>query len=481
VGHSDSLVRLVGESIAHLQATPARLDCHELFVLLAACYVHDVGMQAMPVEKALDELTPSDHDTIRREHPSVGRTLIVSRTLARDRDQFDLGLHDDEFLAPIALVSEAHGTETYASAVAALIETRPQPGGVPLRGDLLGALLLMADELDLQRARATFPNEAKLSTVSMVHHFLNHYVSGVHVCDASVPTTRRISIDFLFPEDSQPFRNDVRELIVKKLLRQSRLTNPVIARRTDGQMQWDTRVATHETLDVAGQLRHPTPEVWQHMRRSVVEGRLIGRRELLKDIKKVIDASSDLTSTSAEIVMSEGSEEETSLLIEWLQLNAAIQRRPFVHVAPDVLPAGHGPHGVLALVARQLGCINVRSHEDLTDALAMLSPLPLFVIEAVGQVKPTLAGLKKLVNAAARSAAPCVALSSRPSCGLPVIEFAPLGASEIAEHLVSAQGHTTEGANEEAKVLYLASGGRPGPIIAALHAEFEQAIVHQAL
>src|SRR5581483_7263195 len=103
------------------------------------------------------------------------------------------------------------------------------------------------------------------------------------------------------------------------------------------------------------------------------------------------------------------------------------------------------------------------------------------VIEAVGQVKPTLAGLKKLVNAAARSAAPCVALSSRPSFGLPVIEFAPLGASEIAEHLVSAQGHTTEGANEEAKVLYLASGGRPGPIIAALHAEFEQAIVHQAL
>jgi hypothetical protein len=63
--------------------------------------------------------------------------------------------------------------------------------GRKVRGELLTALLMIADELDLQCKRIDFSDTAKfdLSSYSQVHWFKHHYVDYVDVEKAAVNVT----------------------------------------------------------------------------------------------------------------------------------------------------------------------------------------------------------------------------------------------------------------------------------------------------
>src|SRR5574342_905552 len=50
VSHSKEIMHLLGQILSPLENTPASLNEHELFILLASAYLHDIGMQYLKVE-----------------------------------------------------------------------------------------------------------------------------------------------------------------------------------------------------------------------------------------------------------------------------------------------------------------------------------------------------------------------------------------------------------------------------------------------
>jgi len=163
--HSRRVIDLIGQILCPLcldyRFRPENdfpLSDYELYILLTACYLHDIGMQDLKVdERSVDELGPSDWEEIRKRHPQRSFEIIRDRTIKpRPRRTIDLGLAEsdaDDSLMPIALVSKAHGSEYFESAVSELQENVHHPAGKPIRGDLLAALLMMGDEIDLHRSR----------------------------------------------------------------------------------------------------------------------------------------------------------------------------------------------------------------------------------------------------------------------------------------------------------------------------------------
>ena len=105
-----------------------------------------------------------------------------------ERDDFHLPRIDEAYLSSIAFVSKGHSTDFFDE-VADKFRTRPEtPKGKRLRGELLTALLLIADELDLQGKRVKFSETSKfsLSPYSCLHWFKHHYVECVDIKNNSI-------------------------------------------------------------------------------------------------------------------------------------------------------------------------------------------------------------------------------------------------------------------------------------------------------
>ncbi len=113
----------------------------ELFYLLAAIWLHDIGMivpATLLEQKLATERGSSVADFIRAEHHKRSRTYIVAR-------QVDLGLTPDQ-AEVIGIIAEAHRRVTLVSLPHKFPDIR-----------FLAALLRIADELDISRSRAPLP------------------------------------------------------------------------------------------------------------------------------------------------------------------------------------------------------------------------------------------------------------------------------------------------------------------------------------
>src|SRR5689334_16005116 len=89
--HSRRVVQLLGGLVDELQKGPQALNRSELFVLLAAAYLHDIGMQDFVVdERGPEEFGVADYELIRTRHPERAKDLIVKRALSLEpgRDLF---------------------------------------------------------------------------------------------------------------------------------------------------------------------------------------------------------------------------------------------------------------------------------------------------------------------------------------------------------------------------------------------------------
>jgi hypothetical protein len=259
--HSQRIVNLLGQIVEHLQKTEMRLSSYELYILLAACYLHDIGMQALSIDGRIREtFRYDDYEFIRRRHPRRAYELIIERSTRWERGQFQIYLDDQPaYNVPIALVSQGHGSDFFKETLNEFAQKPYSPGGRRIRGDLLTALLLMADELDLQEERARFPAEMDSSPISSLHNHIHHYVINVEVTRGEHSKQRRIRLDFEFPKDSAPYKKMIRRWVVGKLQRQCRLTAPIIRQTTDGELDWCEQITICETFDRTGVVRRSLP------------------------------------------------------------------------------------------------------------------------------------------------------------------------------------------------------------------------------
>lgn len=122
----------------YLQGLP--LSSAEIYVLLAACYLHDIGMQ-LDVPDAREQHAQYSYELILYSEDAAGRKLSVK-----------LPIQDDNAREAVAEVARAH----WASFAVKLPEKRFLHGNEEGRIRLLGGLLSMGDLLDFSPVRARY-------------------------------------------------------------------------------------------------------------------------------------------------------------------------------------------------------------------------------------------------------------------------------------------------------------------------------------
>ena len=352
ISHSDRIVRYLGDILGHLQQTNQQLNSHQLYVLLASSYLHDIGMQDFRIEgQTIDRLTAEDYEEVRRRHPGRSSELILSQRMAPDQEQIKIDLDPNpEYTVPIALVSKAHGSAYFESTVNELRCGAYSPGNQELRGDLLAALLLIADELDLHETRARFPPGIDMSPLAALHNHIHHCITQVKVTAGDVSTQRRVHIKFQYPVDSEGYKSDIRWWVVNKLCRQMRRTQSMVQSSTSGQLSWDQQIHLQEFVDSSGSRRELPDPAQVRLRYARSEAEIIGRRELLDTFKHAICESQSQGSV-VEILDTDNS--DWSHLVKWLTSLVGLHNARFIRVSLE-LKVGHGSQDILEMCRKQL-------------------------------------------------------------------------------------------------------------------------------
>lgn len=224
----------------------------ELYVACAAALAHDVGMQVLLERQAkLGELTAADYDAVRAEHPRQSFELILTKA-------GELGIPDDaQLVTAVGLVAQAHGTSFFSESVTKLRELQ-SVRNKPFRGELLAAMILMADELDLhyERARRPDPSQATLNTTSRAHYYKHHYITSVRLERTAVGSLE-IDLDLTFPLSvSELERDAISRWVTTKLQTQIGLVHPYLLGGLGGQLRL-SRAIRLMIKDEVAPVRHP--------------------------------------------------------------------------------------------------------------------------------------------------------------------------------------------------------------------------------
>lgn len=204
VSHSERVIEKLSKMTEGLMARDP-LSPVEAYILLAAAYLHDIGMQ--------DELSGSaDLQWMRDQHNKLGATRILeSIEWFRTREPLAVPLFPDaEIGAIVAKVVEAHRGAVDLSDP----KYEPSPyGAQKIRPRLLAALLRFGDELDTDFRRAPLDALAlsDISPESLFHWYKCHYVKAVQIED------EYIEVWYRFPEGHTDYSHIIQPLVDGKM------------------------------------------------------------------------------------------------------------------------------------------------------------------------------------------------------------------------------------------------------------------------
>ena len=203
VEHCDRVTTVIDAFIEPFQDTANRLTDDELFVVHAATYLHDIGVQYENVGnsptisaaigtdswEALPELVK--HDLLRQHHPAISAEL-VTMSVRNQTPPIGFQLIDEDHPTAIASICEAHGIETEGQRYTQLTAEAP---GVRMR--LLAGILRCADILEESRRRAgrARAESLDLPIESQVHWWRHYYTKDVSFDQLN----RSIELWFEFP------------------------------------------------------------------------------------------------------------------------------------------------------------------------------------------------------------------------------------------------------------------------------------------
>jgi hypothetical protein len=201
-----------------------KLSGLERYILCAASLLHDIGMNDLSLSpRPLGEMLPEDYQQVRHEHSNRSGAMII-----RDPAAWGLPRADRRLAELVGLVARAHGTKYYRQTIPDLIG-RDAVRNHPVRGPLLAALLLMADELDLSYSRAVeLPGNVQLNAVSEAHAFKHRCISSAWTKtddDGTISVRLRLCIPLGLPDQAKV---NVERWVVGKLRRQMALVDPEI-------------------------------------------------------------------------------------------------------------------------------------------------------------------------------------------------------------------------------------------------------------
>lgn len=272
VEHSEEIIHLLGQILKPIENQESFLTEHELFVLLASAYLHDIGMQSLKIDGTpINELTPQQYNEIRKRHAQESFDVILKRVMTVERDDFHLPESlDEDYVSSIAFVSKGHSTDFFDEVIEEFKKNPPTPKNRPIRAEMLTALLLIADELDLHNKRADFSKMAQIdvSSYTQLHLFKHHYVNYVSVENGTVKLT------LMFPPKSEDYKELIREYIETKLIEQIEKVNPVLKKETANHLHLESKVDIQIKEDSTGCVKRPLPpEVLEELEK------ILGKKE----------------------------------------------------------------------------------------------------------------------------------------------------------------------------------------------------------
>ena len=203
VEHCERVTTVIDAFIEPLQGARNRLTDDELFVVYAAAYLHDIGMQyenvgnSLTIREAIGteswEALPVlvKRDLLRQHHPAISAEL-VTMSVRNQTPPIGFQLIDEDRPTAIASICEAHGIETEGQRYTQL--TAEAPG---LRMRLLAGILRCADILEESRRRAVRARAESLDLpIEAQVHWWRHYYTNDVLFDQ---TNRSIELWFEFP------------------------------------------------------------------------------------------------------------------------------------------------------------------------------------------------------------------------------------------------------------------------------------------
>ena len=233
--HSEEILYILGRILKPIESYEDDfLNNHELFVLTTSAYLHDIGMQNLRLNNiSIDALSEKDYDEIRKRHANESFNIIMSKRMGTE---FYLPNIDNDYNHLLALVSKGHSSDYFDEIIKILEESQYKyVKNRNFRGELITALLMIADELDLTRQRVDFRESSKfdLSPYCKVHWYKHYYVNSVNVID------KIIYIELVFPENSDKYQKLFENLIKQKLTDQLEKINPILSKSTKGLISFE--------------------------------------------------------------------------------------------------------------------------------------------------------------------------------------------------------------------------------------------------
>jgi len=343
IDHSERIILILGQILDNLHTTQNRLSPHELYILLASCYLHDIGMQNMIINNKPYELFDyHDFEYIRTHHPVRAYDLIINRSIASTRGEFTVDIDPDpRYLFPIALICKGHGTRYFDESCTELSKLPYQPRMIPIRGSLLCALLMMADELDLNIERAKFPEDMQLSPIASLHNHINSYVANCMVKNGRTSKEKTIEISFLFPENSELYATAVSKWVSRKLFAQMQKTQMIIEENTNGELSWAFPIQILEETDTRHFQRKLPIESQEILLREVIEPEVVNYQTVREEILEQLGSESSIP-----ILMQCEDEQVLIQMMKWINVQCTLRNRCII----DFLNASFSKYDVLDLL-----------------------------------------------------------------------------------------------------------------------------------
>ncbi|MGE5340761.1 MAG: hypothetical protein ACM3SY_04690 [Candidatus Omnitrophota bacterium] len=243
INHSERIILHLNRLCAGLLSVPGSdnitygLTPEEVFLLLSASWLHDIGMQDLTGlnNHSVDEMDEKDWKQVRERHPQKAFEMIMGHPTEQNNNFWTGIILDSNIRAPLALICKGHGSNYFTEVINIFRGDRTfdiSGNGKSIRGDLLTALLLMADELDLHQNRAVFKKNYPLSIVSKLHHFRHHYIGKVEIIsnpDGKHEIHRKIRIIYHFPNEKDPsWMNDMQKWVQDKIEKEAERTKSIL-------------------------------------------------------------------------------------------------------------------------------------------------------------------------------------------------------------------------------------------------------------
>lgn len=247
VKHSEEIIHLLGQILEPIEKSGFFLDEHELFILLASAYLHDIGMQHIKVDnKAIENLNQDVYNEIRKNHATKSYEIILTNIKEKvERDDFHPPIIDEDYLPIIARVSKGHATDYFDEIITKFHEDPLFVKNRKIRGSLLTSLLMIGDELDMQGKRVDFSklSQFTLSALSQVHWHKHHYVEFIEVKNG------KIHLILKFPQNADAYQMLFQKWIETKLKEQIAKVNPVFEECTGGKLYLVENLQTTIRID----------------------------------------------------------------------------------------------------------------------------------------------------------------------------------------------------------------------------------------